>query len=270
VNLAKRLTRIETSLTPKQAVLLWLKEAQQLDLKELLEKSFTCPMHEAPPVRIPEMVEKAVCDTLSKKGMKPESIAHAALEAWKQADFLFVLLCDVQQEVMSFSFQNCPYVLLLHEKLCRMLEHFCEDETFDPEAWDMWRMVLIDRLTSAWLLRETIKKVSEKYYDNSPLLFSGDENGFNRSIDSLETLANRYNSLEGGLPLWSAIDFAALSSLIEGQVAAAVGERVAGAKAQTLRALGEWKAAWDLVEPYALAKIEESFVPHARCANSPE
>ena len=92
MSFTKRLTRVETSLTPKQAVLLWLKEVQQLDPNEFDEKVFTGPMHEAPRVRIPEMAEKAVRDSLSKKGMKPESVSEAALEAWKQADFMLVLV----------------------------------------------------------------------------------------------------------------------------------------------------------------------------------
>jgi hypothetical protein len=55
VSCARRLARIETSLTPKQAVLLWLKEVQQFDPDEYRERVMRAPLHEAPQVRIPEM-----------------------------------------------------------------------------------------------------------------------------------------------------------------------------------------------------------------------
>jgi hypothetical protein len=44
VSLKKRLTRTETLLTPKQAVLLWLKEVQESDLDEHLARALTAPL----------------------------------------------------------------------------------------------------------------------------------------------------------------------------------------------------------------------------------
>jgi len=82
------------------------------------------------------------------------------------------------------------------------------------------------------------------------------EASFTRGIECAEMLAQDYNSFEGVLPSWTAIDLAALQSSVEVQVLAAVGERVAHAKAKTLRALGEWQAAWNLEEPYARAAVE--------------
>ena len=257
MSLAKRLARVETSLTPKQAVLLWLKEVQQLDHEAFLEKSFKCPMHEAPRNRIPEMAEKAVRDSLSKKGMKPELIARAEVEAWKQADSLVVLVFNLNDQVQQNFLQSWPRLLYLCVQLRWMGEQFDEHGVFNAAEWDTWREILIATLARMWLLRATIAAVSEQHYDSHSVLFLEQETDLNQCIHGAEFMAKLYNDLEGVLPSRTAIDLTALQSSIEAQVPAAVGERVAGAKAKTLRDLGEWKAAWDLEEPYALASIEK-------------
>jgi hypothetical protein len=249
------LVKVETSLTPKQAVLLWLKEAQQFDSGEFLEKSFKGPMHEAPRVRIPEMAEQAVRDSLSKKGMKPELISKAALEAWKQADFMFVLVHRLNEEIMLDARQSTPYLKLLLVELGWMEYKHEEHGIFT--AWGGWRALLLDTLAPMLLLRTTIEAISEQYYDNHSVLFPDQETRLNRGIGFAEMLAKGYNNLEGALPSWSEIDLAALQSSIEAEVPAEVAKQVIHAQAKTLRDLGEWKAAWELEEPYALAAVEK-------------
>jgi hypothetical protein len=257
MTLRQRLARIQTSLTPKQAVLLWLKEVQHLENDDFLEKSCKCPMHEAPRVRVPEMAAKAVRDSLSTKGTKPELIARAELEAWKQADFLVVLVLKLNEEVLQNCQQSSPYLAFLWVQLRWMGAQFDEHGVFNATEWDHWRELLIDTLSRMWVLRATITAVSEQYYDCHSVLLLDQESSLNQCIEGAEVLAKVYNNLEGIGPSWTAIDLVTLQSSIEAQVPATVCERVAGAKASTLRAIGEWKAAWDLVEPYVLASIEK-------------
>jgi len=251
----KRLTRIETSLTPKQAVLLWLKEVQQLDPNEFDEKVLKCPMHEAPRVRIPEMAEKAVRDSLRKKGLKPESVSEAALEAWKQADFMLVLVYLLNEEIRQEARVSTPCLRLLLVELGWMEEKHQEHGLFT--AWGGWRALFINTMTRTLLLRATIEAISKRMYDNHSLLFPDVETSLNHRIEWAELLAGGYNALEGVLPSRTAIDLAALRSSIEAEVPAEVANQVAHAQAKTLQALGEWKAAWDLLEPYALAGLEK-------------
>ena len=260
MSLTRRLKEIETSLTPKQAVLLWLKEAQQLGIVAYMEKAFKSPAHELPRARLTEMVGRAVRESLGKQGkqgMKPEFTAHAEREARIQTDFLFVLVRDLHREVRLECEMNVPYILLLHEKFARLLERFERGDRFEPMSWEMWRTVLIGRLSGMWRLRETIAAVSEKYFDRNPLLFPEDASRLNRQIDDLEELTRSYNSLRKKLPVWTAIEADALARSLHEQVLANVEEHVAGARSTTLEDFGDSEAAWKLVEPYALAALEK-------------
>jgi len=185
VNLGKRLQRIETSLTPKQAVLLWLKGMLELDCVSYLEKSFAASPSEAPRFRIAEMVGQAVSKSLSQQKMKPELTAQVVRDAQKQADVLIVLVSHLQKCVRSECTFNAPHVLLLYEKLSRMLEQFVHQGRFEPEAWDLWRAVLMKRLLTMWQLREAIVAISARYYDGHPLLFAKDESRLNQDIPSV-------------------------------------------------------------------------------------
>lgn len=256
MSVAKRLARIETSLTPKQAVLLWLKEAQQFDSDEYAEKIFTAPTHEAPRNRVPRMAEEAVRGSLAKTAMEPKLIAKAELEAWKQADSLVVLVLNLNEQVQLDSRQSFPQLAFLWVQLRWMAEQHDEHGVFNATEWGDWRELLINTLVRTRLLRATIAAISERYYDSHSVLLHDHESSLDLCNQGAEQLVSAYNNLEGLLPCWTAIDLAALQSSIEAQVPVAVGEQMVDAEAKTLQAIGEWKAACDLREPYALARIE--------------
>jgi len=265
MTLRQRLARIETSLTPKQAVLLWLKEALQFESDDLFAKSVKGPIHEAPRVRVPEMAAKAVRDSLRKKSLKPESVARAELEARKQADFLIVLVIKLNEEVRLNCLHSSPHLAFLSVQLRWMRARFAEHGVFNATEWGHWRELHIDTLTRMWVLRATIAAVSEQYYDSHSVLFSDRESSLNQHIQDAEALAKVYNNLEGIVPAWTAIDLATLQFSIEEQVPAAVGELVAGAQANVLQVLGDWKAAWDLEQPHVLRGLKR-FIPQIRWA----
>lgn len=248
---AKRLKQIETTLTPKQAVLLWLKEAQQMGLLAYMEQQFNTPMHNAPRARLTEMVGKAVCEGLQKQGMEYQRIMRVAREAKKQTDFLVVLALDLQQEVHFECTLNEPYIELLYEKFRRMLEHFVQGK-FAPSVWKQWRKVLIVKLMNLWRLRDTLEAISKKYFDHHAILFSEDARDLDSQIRILEELVAHYNSFNGRLPTWTGIKVQALRSRIQKEIDRRALERAANAKKRTLEDLGESEAAWKLVQPYAI------------------
>lgn len=248
--------RIETSLTPKQAVLLWLKETRQLSEVEFLEKSIRTPRHELPRARIPLMVSEAVYESLCKRGMRPEVARHPAREAAKQTDFLIVLVWSLPIDVESACVLNAPYIVLLHEKFMRMLEQYVQCDKFEPIMWEMWRATLIERLCSVWQLRNIIDAISQKYFDHQPLLFPEQASKLDDQVQALEKFAKEYNHLEGGLPAWTAIDFEALTCSIQDRVLAEMAERVAIAKSESLEDFGEPEAASKIIEPYEVAMLE--------------
>lgn len=257
MSLTRRLQMIETSLTPKQAVLLWLEEAQQLGIVDYAEKQFNSPMHEAPRRRLTEMVGKAARESLCKQGMKREFIDRVEREARMEIDFLIVLVKNLQHEMNLECTLNAPYIALLYEKFERLLEHFTELNRFEPESWELWRRVVTVRLIAMWRLKEVSTAISERYFDGRPLLFPEEGSRFDQHIDALDTLAKYHNRLEEELPAFTAIDSVALASSVREQVHRAVAERAARAKFTTLEDFGESEAAWKLIEPYALAALNQ-------------
>jgi len=141
-------------------------------------------------------------------------------------------------------------------ELRRIAHEFEEHDVFNAREWDTWRTCLINSLTELWLLRAIIAALSEQSYDNRPILFREYECDLDCCIEGLGNFAEIYNAGRESLPSWSAIDLTALRSSIQAQVPAAVDEQIADARAKTLQAMGEWKAACDLRQPYALARIE--------------
>jgi hypothetical protein len=274
MSLANRLTKIETSLTPKQAVLFWLKEVRQSDPDEYREKALRAPFRESPQVRIPQMAEDAVRNALRRKGWTWESASRPAFEAWKEACFLLDLVHQLNLEVRLDELHSRPDLMFLLVELAWMEQEHEEHGLIT--ALGGWRTLFIKTLTGMLLLKTTIQAISKQYYDNHSILFPDEEAALKLGIGCAEDLATGYNALEGLLPSWTAIDLPALKSSIEAEIPAAVGEQVARAKAKTLRAIGEWEAAWEIVQPYALAEIEKlrpsrpkSEVPDERASKYP-
>lgn len=257
VSKAKRLKQIETTLTPKQSVLLWLKETQQMGLVAYTEKQFTSPMCEAPKTRLTEMVGKAVYERQIKQGIAPTIAMNFAREARNQTDFLVLLVIELHKDVHLECTLNEPYILLLNEKFERMLEHFVLQDKSELAAWERWRRVLTERLRSLWRLRGTVGALSERYFDLNPLLFPEDASSLDEHIRALEELVNHCNRLKGELPSWSAIELDPLASSVHDQITPEVAARVANAKSTTLAASGEVEAGWKLVQPYALATLQQ-------------
>jgi hypothetical protein len=87
----KRLTQVETALTPKAAVLLWLRrEHQGKTTREYIQGLVQLPASAAPRPRIGRQVAAATQSAM--KGHDPDRIQRAAWQARMDADFLIVLV----------------------------------------------------------------------------------------------------------------------------------------------------------------------------------
>ncbi|HET9410122.1 MAG TPA: hypothetical protein VFO39_22995 [Candidatus Sulfotelmatobacter sp.] len=256
MNLGKRVQRIETSVTPKQAVLLWLDEMLQLGLLGYMEREFKRPMHEAPRTRLTQMVGRAVREGLCNQGMKWELAVNAVRDAQIRTDFLIILIRNLQREVQLECMLNAPYVMLLFEKFKSMLEDLTEHDRFDTEMWELWRAILIQRFCGMRRSRELVFAVSNKYFDRHPLLFREDADTLNEQIQCFEKFIKYYNRLKTELPDWRVIDLDSLASSILKYLPDEVEKRVADAQATTLADFGESEAAWKTIEPYATAALQ--------------
>lgn len=248
MSVAKRLTKIESSLPPRQAVLLWLKEMRQSSLSIFLEKLSN--RHETPLIRLPEMAARAVRERFNQNGIMPESAKDVEREAWRQAALLVVIAVRLNLTVLADRRSKWFCKVLLHEWLYRMLLESMHTARYDCATATVWRMLLTDALREARQLRETIAVISATYFDGQSLLVSELEIHLNQHIQELEGMANAYKT-PAPLASCMAIDLMALESSIKVQVPIEVANRVACAEAEVLQLPGQPGAPWERLQPFA-------------------
>lgn len=190
MTLKKRLERIETSLTPKQAVLLFLKEILELGPEGYLRMIW---LDRKKPW---ELVSSAVEDAIrqSLKGASRSTVYRIVREAKNQADVLVLLIFNLHERVQSELSLDQPYEALLREQFRRMLREFGHEEKFQPEEWNSWRTLLIERLVRMRQLKETVATISTRHFDRHQLLFAAHEQRLSRAIVLLQELVKDYNS----------------------------------------------------------------------------
>lgn len=249
MTLRKRLQKIETSLTPKEAVFLWLKEMLELSHETYVEKMFADPRN--PRVLVARTVGEAIRENLSDPPLEPELLEQAVRKAQKEADMLIVLLLDLHDHVRSKCELNSVQAQVVDERFMHLLQTYVYEGRFEPCKWDSWRALLSDNLIAMRQLRETVASISDSYYDSHPLLFAADEEKLNGVIVRLEDLTNDYNSWQNTLPDWKPIYTDAHPSLAE-HYDALVALRVSTAQAKTLKDFGETEAARKLLDSNAV------------------
>src|SRR5581483_2648575 len=88
---AKRLTRIESSLTPKQAVLFWLRQEHQgKSLEEYARRNFDRGPSAAPRRKVEDQVVNAVRTAMA--GQDRALIQQATRQAQMQTDLLILIV----------------------------------------------------------------------------------------------------------------------------------------------------------------------------------
>ena len=96
----RRIGKLESGLTPKQAILLWLQEAHAFrGIEEYVRHLKTQPDNAAPLYKLTAQVEEGVKQRL--KGKPREAIALAVRQAYKDVLFLFFLHQQVNRKLVS-------------------------------------------------------------------------------------------------------------------------------------------------------------------------
>ncbi len=208
MRIANRLRRIETALTPQQAVLLWLAEAQRDDFGTLVQKINRAPRETHPRVRLPEMVAKSVRERLDLKIMTPLEVECAEREARRQTDLLIVLAGNL------FSCLNleCLLALLSIVVLGQSFWALQVDVGAPPPpaGWDAWRDLLTETLIHVWRIEDATAEILDNYFGGHAILPAGMQDRLYQCVKEAEELAHRYNALEGKVAGWTAFDLAGL------------------------------------------------------------
>ncbi len=104
----QRVAKLETGLTPKQAILLWFQEAHGFNaIFEYIHHLKSQPDSAAPIPRLTDQVAEAVKQTL--KGHPREEIDKAVRQAYKDVLFLFFLHQQVNRKLISEERYWCSF-----------------------------------------------------------------------------------------------------------------------------------------------------------------
>jgi hypothetical protein len=167
----RRLDKLEVSLTPKQAILLWMEEAHQYDTMEQYARSLKPGPDSSWPLAIlPEKVASAVEQAM--KGRSKQEIARVARQAIRDVLFLFHLHQRVNQKFMEEDRHYWTRALLLSTELDALRR---ERSLRDQMTWSWFRVGLelpypLDPMTAA-----AVDALKEHYVLTWDLLEEGDE-----------------------------------------------------------------------------------------------
>jgi hypothetical protein len=167
----RRLDKLEVSLTPKQAILLWMEEAHQYNTMEQYVRSLKSGPEVAWPLAIlPEKVATAVEQAM--KGLPKPVVARVARQAIRDVLFLFHLHQQVNQRFMEEDRHYWTRALLLSTELDALRR---ERSLRDQMTWNWFRVGMelpypLDPETSA-----AVEALKEHYILTWELLEEGDE-----------------------------------------------------------------------------------------------
>jgi hypothetical protein len=243
-----RLTRIEASLTPKQAVLMWLRQEHQGKSSDeyvrwLIQRPPSC----APRPRL----EKQVAETIrvAMKGQDLARVQQAVRQAQMYADFLILLVNKTNWAVLADSRSRWLEIALLYEQLRNVA--LSDDE---EEAINQWAVHVREFAIEMLSLQETTELIQNKYFDGEFILLQDAVRNMQQQIQIVRKLLEAYDRviIQAGKEEL-ATDFDKLQRSAKEQVSEKVGFITALARSKSLDDFGEPGAADAILRPYIIA-----------------
>jgi hypothetical protein len=250
VNFENRVKRIETSLTPKDAVVLWLRERHLVGVEKTLMNEVINSL--APRAEMAKQVGDALRQNLMR-GRPLDELQRIVLEGQRQADVLVVLALELEQAVRSETRILLPHCDCLFEKLRSMIRDGCDGDELRIDCWTSWSAQVTAASIRLRRLQEIVAGISVKHYQGTPLLFEEDQDKLKLAIDLLQHLARVHDDLE--LPGCKPINIDTIS--LEESVISGIETHEICAKAISLKDFGEETKAWELVSAHARRAICE-------------
>jgi len=197
---ARRLGKVEASLTPKQQVLLWLDQMFGYGSEEtyaawLVEQPADC----RPRVKIAEAVRGAVGAAM--RGESRETIRRAVQHAVRDVYFLTALVIDliawVDERVGLFEVHAALCARTLQLAMIRGLALKLPGAPTKPSdlrtATLNLRDHLVDLVGAVCEIQQTVRITSERYFDGHPIVFPGKARSLAETAERAETLVAEYN-----------------------------------------------------------------------------
>lgn len=251
----KRIEKVETSLTPKQAVLLWMEEAHShgsiqayaLWLKEQPESAY-------PLVRLPRQVREAVRTAM--KGQSREAVGWYIDRAERDVIFLFQFVYVLNTRLMEDSRTTAFAFLWLLEKLRPFISWKGTTKDFVNKATE-WVGYAKHLLLEVHTTYRAVQEIEKRYFDGRTVLFSDIAEKTEGMAEQWSVLVEMYNDLvqehAGKTKVKELLlDQEKESRLNEPALRARVAFLVDMAKAEALGLLGEHEKAGTLMEEYVV------------------
>ena len=265
----KRLAKITTSLTPKQSVLLWLKEAREFGFYEYVEwVAHNFSSDDSPQHQIYKRIEKSVREAM--KYQDKNVIDRAVSQACREAAFLFTLVLNVNVGLLNDSKANTLQAALLAEQLKGVL--------LNNERTSLlsWRMRVIAYTGELLRIQTAIEIISDKFFEGHQILCRNAAENLTSNIETINQIIDVYNEtsaqfLHGAnteklkkdnsnLPRTAGdsftIDLEEIHQVNQSYVADKVGLLVNSSKAEIM-VDQKRQAALDLLMPYIMGESSE-------------
>jgi len=263
VSTARRLDHLENSLTPLEAVLLWLAEAHaHPSVNAYVLTLQDQPLAAYPLVWLPDLVEPGV--RAARKGEPRSDVDHAVFEAKRDLAFLYELAMECNLVWFERERTVTLGYMLVVEQLSRLLE-------WEPRIakvrkgkdWDTYLRLAAafvdhaDRFQREVLVVDAaIRAVGVKYFGGAAVLWPETAAAIARLLQDYAFVGEFYNDQVAEapplrkLPRYRASTAEALRGTSDGAVAVMTAYLVDRAKAETLRLVGEDNQACDLMAKY--------------------
>jgi len=185
----KRIDKIAKSLTPKQALIVWMEEAHKSEsLNEYAIRAMERPEDFPHLGDIVEQVELAVLDRT--QGEPEEKVRKAIRNAVREASFLYFLHLQVNQHFCSVARAMSLRSSLLLERVCAPLRDLNPSES-DADGNGNWRDDLRSHALEVFTLKAAIEQISQRYFDNHQILWRSSAEQLESNIKMIDLIKNR-------------------------------------------------------------------------------
>lgn len=261
----RRLAKLESALSPREAVLAWLVDAQQFATLEDHARSIAeLPVEAAPLSVIGERVEASV--RASMKGQPRDAIETAVRRAVGDGVFLFTLVLQINGQTLEFARLEGLRATAAFFWMGSILggpraADLPPDEarTYDREltdAWAQWRAV-VDRLSSDVQVEgEARAALERRFFGDHDVFFADASQAWAEHVDLVERLAGLAEAMAstGKPPTRRGRDRSAVTGSVDALVAARTTRLADDARVRAFELLGDRPRAVAIMERRLLAE----------------
>jgi hypothetical protein len=249
----KRIDKIEESLTPRQAVLLWLEEASEFrSLQNYVLSLKGGPQSAFPLYRLPDQIERSVRSAMT--GHPRTAVEAATAKGIRDVAFLYYLLVQINGRELADRRANAFQLMLIIERL----RGFLLDEPLAGERHEHWLQFVANLGERLHALEGATERIAAQYFGGRSPLFPDAAAGLRSLQTQFVGMIELYNDrlqdddlrLKRGRKrsLPAPIAGEALRRHAADATTALVHELVTAAKVETLIMVGERKEAFALLD----------------------